>query len=139
MTFSLRDLYAALFAAALTMCIASLVVAQNAPGPVRTILQRHDTTAAGYEAVLVKVEIPVGGREGRHTHPGLATGYVEQGTLTLEYEGRPTIAYKPGDSFILEPGKVHEGINTGNVPVKAVATFVVEKGASLTTPATPGK
>ena len=126
MTFSLRGLYVVPFVAALTMCIGPHVVAQSA-------------TAPGYEAVLVKVEIPVGGREGRHTHPGLATGYVEQGTPTLEYEGRPTTAYKPGDSFILEPGKVHEGINTGNVPVKAVATFVVENGASLTAPATPGK
>lgn len=139
MSFSLRGLYVVPCAAALTICIGPLVVAQNAPGPTRTILQRHDTPAPGYEAVLVKIEIPVGGREGRHTHPGLVTGYVEQGTLTLEYEGRPTTAYKPGDSFILEPGKVHEGINTGNVPVKAVATFVVAKGAALTTPATPGK
>lgn len=139
MTLSLRAPYIIPFAAALTMCLGPLVVAQSAPGPVRTILQRHDITAPGYEAVLVKVEIPVGGREGRHTHAALATGYIEQGTLTLEYEGRPTTVYKPGDSFILEPGKVHEGINTGNVPVKAIATFIVKKGVPLTTPAAPGK
>ena len=117
----------------LSMCIGPLI-AQTAPAPIRTVLQRHDTTATGYEAVLVKLEIPAGGREGRHTHPGLAFVYVEQGILTLDYEGKPTTTYKAGDSFILEPGKIHEGINNGNSPVKAVATFIVAKGASLTTP-----
>ena len=99
------------------------------------MLTRHDTTVPDYEAVLVQVEIPAGGREGRHTHPGIAIGHVEQGTLTLEHEGRPVTDYKTGDSFILEAGKVHEGINKGNVAVKVLATFVVKKGDALTTPA----
>jgi quercetin dioxygenase-like cupin family protein len=126
---------AAAFAAALALSLGAAVSAQNAPGPVRTVLARQDTTVPGYEAVAVRVEIPVGGREGRHKHPGVAMGYVEQGTLTLEYEGRPTKDYKQGDTFVLEAGKIHEGINKGNVPIKAIATFVVTKGAALTTPA----
>jgi quercetin dioxygenase-like cupin family protein len=73
--------------------------------------------------VLVRVDFPVGGREGRHTHPGLLIIHVEEGTLTLDYEGRPTADYKPGDSVVVEAGKIHEGINKGNVPAHAVATF----------------
>jgi hypothetical protein len=42
---------------------------------------------------------------------------------------------RAGDSFFIEAGKIHEGINTGGVPVKVVATFVAEKGKPLTSPA----
>ena len=42
---------------------------------------------------------------------------------------------RAGDSVFIEGGKIHEGINKGASPVKAVATFVVEKGKPLTTPA----
>ena len=37
-----------------------------------------------------------------------------------------------GESFYVEPGKIHEGINKGNAPVKAIASFIVEKGKPLT-------
>jgi|SRR6266850_7813171 len=106
---------------------------QTAPTVKRTVLQEHDLTIPGYQAVLVQVEIPVGGREGRHTHPGLALIRVEDGALTLDYEGKPTVTYKAGESFVVEAGKVHEGINRGNAPVKAIATFVIEKGKPLAT------
>jgi len=109
--------------------------AQQAPTVKRTVLLQHDTSVPGYEAVLVAVEIPAGGREGRHTHPGLAMIHVEEGTLTLDYEGKPTMSYKPGDSFFVEAGKVHEGMNKGTTPVKAIATFVIPKGQPVTTQA----
>ncbi|HEY3160295.1 MAG TPA: cupin domain-containing protein [Vicinamibacterales bacterium] len=107
--------------------------AQQAPSVKRTVLLQHDTSMPGYEAVLVAVEIPAGGREGRHTHPGLAMIHVEEGTLTLDYEGKPTTPYKAGESFFVEAGKVHEGMNKGTTPVKAIATFVVPKGQPITT------
>ena len=122
-------------------CAAALVAlsttprtfAQASPQVKRTVLLRHDTPASGFEAVLVRVDLPVGAREGRHTHPGLLLIHVEEGTLTLDYEGKPTADYKPGDSVFVEPGKVHEGINKGNTPVKAIATFVIPTGATITT------
>jgi quercetin dioxygenase-like cupin family protein len=107
--------------------------AQQAPSVKRTVLLQHDTSMPGYEAVLVAVEIPAGGREGRHTHPGLAMIHVEEGTLTLDYEGKPTTPYKAGESFFVEAGKVHEGMNKGTTQVKAIATFVVPKGQPITT------
>ena len=107
--------------------------AAQAPTVIRTVLLQHDLAIPGYSAVLVAVEIPVGGREGRHTHPGLLVAHVESGTVTLDYEGNPTTTYKAGDSFFVEAGKVHEGINNGSTPVKLLATFVVEKGKPLTT------
>ena len=116
-----------------TLSTAPKTFAQATPQVKRTVLLRHDTPAPGFEAVLVRVDLPVGAREGRHTHPGLLLIHVEEGTLTLDYEGKPTTDYKPGDSVFVEPGKVHEGINKGNTPVKAIATFVIPTGATITT------
>lgn len=99
----------------------------------RKMLLKQDLPIAGYQAVMAAVEIPVGGREGRHTHPGAVVVYVQEGALTLDYEGKPTATYKAGDSFYIEPNKIHEGINNGTSPVKVIATFVVEKGKPLTT------
>jgi quercetin dioxygenase-like cupin family protein len=80
------------------------------------------------------VEIPSGVREVRHTHPGPLAGYVLEGTLILEHEGRPTATYKAGEAFLVEAGKIHQGINTGDGPVKLVATLTVEKGKPATAP-----
>ena len=126
---------AVFFAAFFTFSFAPRTFAQAKPEVKRTVLQRHDAAAPGFEAVLVRVEIPVGGREGRHTHPGLLIIYVQEGTLSLDYEGKPTTDYKPGDSVVVEAGKIHEGINKGSTPIKVIATFVIPKGATLTAPA----
>ena len=110
---------------------------QQAPTVKRTVLLQHDTSAPGFEAVLVAVEIPAGGREGRHTHSGTAMIHVVEGAITLDYEGKPTTTYKAGQSFFVDAGKVHEGINKENVPAKAIATFVIPKGQPVTTQVPP--
>jgi len=110
------------------------MTATQAPGVERTILQRQDLAGVpGYEVLLVEATIPVGGREGRHRHPGTMVGYLTQGTFTMDNEGAFT-DYAPGGSIIVEPGKVHEGINRGRTPIKALVTFIVEKGKPLSTP-----
>jgi quercetin dioxygenase-like cupin family protein len=116
--------------------LALLLVAPSAaqqPTVTRKILQKEDSAIPGYEVVLAAVEIPAGGREGRHTHPGLTMVYVQEGVLTLDYEGKPTATYKAGDSFYVEPDKIHEGHNFGTTPVKVLGTFVVKKGMPITT------
>jgi len=106
--------------------------AAQQPTVTRKILLKEDSAIPGYEEDLVAVEIPAGGREGRHTHPGSVMIYVQEGTLTFEYEGKPTATYKPGDAFYVEPNKIHEGINNGKTPVKVVASFLVKKGVPMT-------
>jgi len=111
----------------------ALVVAQQ-PTVKRTVLLQHDMlNVPNFQTALVLVEIPVGGREGRHTHAGTLLVRVESGELTLDYEGKPTVTYKPGESFFVDPGKIHEGINKGTAPIRAIASFVTEKGKPLTT------
>jgi quercetin dioxygenase-like cupin family protein len=112
---------------------ASHVVGQT-PTVQRKILLQQDAEMPGYQILLVEATIPVGGREGKHTHPGTMVGYLLEGAMDLEVEGKPTQALKAGDSVMVESGKLHEGINRGRVPTKALVTFIVEKGKPLSTP-----
>jgi quercetin dioxygenase-like cupin family protein len=101
----------------------------------REILLQKDLAIPGDEVVLVAVTIAVGGREGKHWHAGTLVGYVLEGELTLEQDGQPTKTVKAGETVLIEPRQVHEGINRGRVPVRALVTFITEKGKPLTTPA----
>jgi quercetin dioxygenase-like cupin family protein len=128
---------AILIACAAIAYAGTLIHAQQAPTVKRTVLLQHDTSVPGYQAILVSVEIPVGGREGRHTHPGTAMIHVTDGALTLDYEGKPTRTYNAGESFYVDAKTVHEGINKGNVTAKAIATFIIPKGQPVTTQVAP--
>ena len=117
----------------LSIATASAPLAQSA-GVKRTVLMRRPTTVPGYEVVMLEAEIPAGAREGRHTHPGTLVARVVQGTVTLDYEGKTT-AYKAGESFFVDAGKIHEGITNGGDTAKILATLVVKNGEALTTQA----
>src|SRR5262252_7340890 len=114
-----------------TIGAASRLVGQT-PTVQRKVLLQQDFEVPGYEVLLIEATLPVGGREGKHTHPGTMVGYILEGTMDLEIEGKPTLSLKAGDSAIVEGGKVHEGINRGRVPIKALVTFIVQKGKPLT-------
>jgi quercetin dioxygenase-like cupin family protein len=106
--------------------------ATPAPTVTRTVLRQQDLPVPGMAAALVRVELPVGSREGRHQHPGTLVAVVQKGTLTLDHEGKPTAELKVGDTFSVEPGKVHEGMNKGTVPVELIASFVFPKDKPMT-------
>ena len=97
------------------------------PGIQRKSLLQQDGPP-GYETIIIILEFAPGAREVRHTHPGLLSGYVLEGTLTLDHEGRPVTAYKAGEAFYVDAGKIHVGINDSAAPLKFIATLVVEKG-----------
>ena len=118
--------------AAASVIWAQPVASAEQPTVVRKVLMQEDAPG-GQSMALVSVTIPVGGREGRHTHPGPLLVYVQSGAISLDYEGKPNITYKAGDTFFVEAGKIHEGINRGNVPAVAIASFVTPKGQPLTT------
>ena len=108
--------------------------AQTAPSVKRTILLKQDMTIPDREAVMVIVDLPPGAAEGRHTHSAEVFVFVQEGTITLENEGKPDTTLKAGDTFTYAPGKYHQVINKGNSPVKLAAVFIAEKGKPLTTP-----
>ena len=92
---------AVLAIAALSLIGRQPVFSAAAPTVVRKVLMQQDVPN-GAQLAVVSVEIPVGGREGRHTHSGPLIVYVQEGALTLDYEGKPTVTYKPGEPA---PGK----------------------------------
>jgi len=108
--------------------------AQQAPAVKRTILLKQEMTIPGREAVMALVELPPGSAEGRHTHPAEVFAFVQEGTISLEIEGKPTVTLKPGEIFYLAPGQVHQAVNNSTAPAKLSAVFIAEKGKPLTTP-----
>ena len=121
---------------AVAMVYASMPLgAAPAPNVSRRILLTQDLSIPNYQTNMVEVIIPAGGREGRHTHPGSAVVHVLEGSLTLDMEGTASKTYQVGETFYIDTGKVHEGINNGTTRVKALASFVVEKGKPLASPA----
>ena len=72
----------------------------HAQSPIqRKVLLQQDLNVSNLQMVTTLVEIPVGVREVRHTHPGVLGIYVLEGTVTVEHEGRPVTTYKAGDSL----------------------------------------
>lgn len=131
-----RRLFSACALCAVAGFVASGADAQVPTGLKRTIIKRLDGPAPGYETVNVKVEIEPGALIARHTHPGIESTYVVDGTLelTVEGEGGGTRTLNSGDGFEVPPGVVHGGKN-GDKPTTLAATYVVEKGKPLASPA----
>lgn len=78
-----------------------------------------------------RVELPAGSAEGRHTHPAELYVYVQEGTVSVEHEGKPTVSLKAGDVFSVAPGKIHQAINSSQSTAKLTAFFIAEKGKPL--------
>ena len=110
-----------------------LLLAQN-PGVQRTVVQRKDISVPGREAVIAHVEIAPGASVGRHTHPGEEISYVMEGEGEVLIQGQPALKIKAGDGFIVPNGAIHDAHNTGTLPLKLAAVYVVEKGKPLATP-----
>jgi quercetin dioxygenase-like cupin family protein len=110
-------------------------VAAQAPAFKRTILQQMDLSAPGREAVMASVEFPAGSETGRHTHPGEEISFVEAGPFVLEIDGQPARTLKTGEPFFVPAGAVHNGHPAAGSSAKVVATYVIEKGKPVSTPA----
>ena len=115
------------------MCVAGVCLAQQ-PTFKRTEVQRTDLSTAGREVVQAVAEIPAGVQSGRHTHPGEEVGYVLEGPVVVEIDGKPARTLKTGEGFIIPPGTVHNARNTGTGTARVLATYIVEKGKPVATP-----
>ena len=123
----------ALFACVGTLVAAGVSVAQ-APGIKRTLLQRTDI-GNNMEMILGLAEIAPGGSTGRHTHFGTESGYLMEGSASMEVEGETPKLLKAGDSYTIPANRIHDAKAVGDAPAKVLATYVVEKGKPLATPA----
>src|SRR6185437_8695662 len=66
-------------------------------GLTRRLLSQTDGPTPGYTTIIAEVTIEPGVMVARHTHPGIESGYVVEGEVTLSIEGLPTRVMKPGD------------------------------------------
>jgi quercetin dioxygenase-like cupin family protein len=121
---------------ATTLVLAGSVgVGAQTPAFKRTVLQQADISVPGREVVTAVAEFQPGATPGRHTHAGEEVGYVIDGTISLEQQGKPAVTLKAGQSFLIPAGTIHNATNTGSGVAKILATYIVEKGKPLATPA----
>ena len=104
--------------------------------PVQHVVLKQDMTIPGREVIMAEVDLPPGSSEGRHSHPTAELfGFVVEGTIESQVEGKPTATLKAGDHFTFAPGQVHENSNRSAAPARTYVVIIAEKGKPLTTPA----
>jgi len=118
-----------------SFAIAFLIGSASAqvPGFKRVELQKRDMGIPDREAVTARGEFQPGAAVPKHTHPGEEIGYVLEGELTVEIEGKPPMKLKAGDTFFIPAGTVHSGKNDTKGATLVLSTYVVEKGKPLST------
>lgn len=118
---------------------ATEVSAQPAPTPTpglnRKLLSQMEGPAPGWVTITMQVEVDPGVMIGRHTHPGIESGYVVEGELELPIDGQGPKALKPGDAFQVPPNTPHGGSKNGAKKATIISTYIVEKGKPLASPA----
>jgi quercetin dioxygenase-like cupin family protein len=118
----------------ITFVLTGLLAAQQ-PAFKRTVLHQSDISAPGREVVQAVADFEPRATPGRHTHPGEEIGYVLEGTFLIEQEGKAPVTLKAGGTFLIPAGMIHNATNTGTGAGKILATYIVEKGKPLATPA----
>ncbi len=127
--------------AACALCAVSGFIATGADaqsaapaGFKRTIIKQTDGPMDGYVTVAVRVDADPGATVARHTHPGIESSYIVEGTLELSVDGEGTRTFAAGDAFQVAP-RVPHSAKFGDGKAVVAATYVVEKGKPLASPA----
>jgi quercetin dioxygenase-like cupin family protein len=105
------------------------------PGIKRKILSQTDGPVQGYVTIAVIAEVAAGTIVERHTHPGMESGYVIEGSFALPIDGKGNVSLEPGDTFQVPPYTPHDGGEPPKTNVKLALTYVVEKDKPLASPA----
>jgi quercetin dioxygenase-like cupin family protein len=105
------------------------------PGFRRKILSQMDGPVAGYVTIIIEAEVDPGVTVARHTHPGIESAYLLEGSLELPIEGQPTRSYNPGVHYQVAAQTPHTGGKPSHKKIKFTSTYIVEKGKSLASPA----
>ncbi len=94
-------------------------------------LQRAEVADAnGLEVVMGLVRRPAGAISAKHYHPGGEFGFVLEGVVSIEAEGKPSTTLSAGDSFYQPPGEWHI-ISTGAAGAKTIVFRVLQKGQPM--------
>ncbi len=120
--------------------IAALIVAScDVPAqqaPIRRVdLQRRDLSIPGREVVQVRVDLAPGVTAPGHTHHGEEAIYVLEGEFEYVVGDGPPLRLGAGDVLFVPAETVHSARNVGAGVASELATYIVEKGRPLSTPA----
>lgn len=108
--------------------------------PTALYLQRSEALlpAAPSEIAHAVLDFAPGAQTPAHTHPGQVFVTVLEGAITFRTGGTEKV-YQVGESFVEQSGVVVQARNVGNVKASVMATYILPKGAPLSTPVTmPG-
>jgi quercetin dioxygenase-like cupin family protein len=115
--------------------VLTAILAAQQPAFKRTTIQQGDISVPGREAITAVIDFEPRATPGRHTHPGEEVGYVLEGTLLVEQDGKAPVTLKAGGTFLIPAGTIHNATNTGTGAARILSTYIVEKGKPLVTPA----
>lgn len=105
-----------------------------APAPTHFSRATFPITVGGSEYSLRTsvLDFPPGAGFPNHMHGGHVLITVLSGEMTLREKGTEKI-FKAGESWTEYPGNVTSVVNTGRAPARVVASFLIPKGAEVTT------
>jgi quercetin dioxygenase-like cupin family protein len=104
------------------------------PGVKRTILQQIDGPVDGYVTIIVMAEIEAGAQVARHTHPGIESTFIIEGSSELSVDGQAARMVKAGEGLQV-PANTPHSVKNGDAKTRLVANYIVEKGKPLASPA----
>jgi len=105
------------------------------PAPTPLYLTRADAVFPGqpYEMAQTVLDFGPGAATPLHTHPGQVFVTVLSGEITFTSQGT-TRVFREGESFVERPGIVGQARNAGAAPASLMATYILPRGAALSTP-----
>jgi quercetin dioxygenase-like cupin family protein len=103
----------------------------TANGVTRQILSRTDGPTPGYETIIMDVKLDKGTVVARHTHPGIESTYIMEGSIEVPVEGRETKVYTAGQAIQIPPETPHAGGPPPTENVHLMTNYIVEKGKPL--------
>lgn len=101
------------------------------PGEKRTILQSTPVPQLpGWESRLVLLEYPLGIAAPVHNHPVAGIGYVLEGDVISQWEGKEEKVYTKGDSFVDLETTMHIRSENTNKDgwLKILISYVIKVG-----------
>lgn len=120
--------------ASLVLSLASLRAAEP-PVTITELFKQEHPELKDKEIVVKRIEMQPGVEAPPHVHPGMVTGYVQQGQMDFQIKGGPLLKLKAGDVFFEPAGSVHlVAKNTGREKTVLIAFVENPKGAPLSTP-----
>lgn len=80
------------------------------------------------EVTAMTVDLAPGSETGWHTHPVPVYAYVVSGNLSVELEDGKLLSFAAGDAIIEVVNTMHNGRNSGAVPVKLAVFYLGAEG-----------